>query len=102
MDWGRFNINKTVSSLVSSFSRSLRKIAIGRCDLGVTALDIVESAESVAHLEQITAVGWLGWNGRLSGALESAQRVTRLHSQQTGPPKTELRDGQQLCRSNET
>ncbi len=102
MNRARFNINKAVASFVARFSRWLGEVTVRGRDLAATTLDIVETAESVAHLEQILAIGRLGWDGRLSGALEPAQRVARLHTSQTRPPETEPRDGQQLGRSYKT
>ena len=102
MDGGRFYINKAVSSLVARLSRCFGKIAISRRNLAATALDIVESAQCVPNFEQIATIGRLGWDGGLSGALEPTQSVACLHTRQTRPPEIELRDGQQLGRSNET
>jgi len=70
--------------------------------LTATALDIVEPAESVTHSEQILTIGRLGRNGRLSSALEAAQRVARLHAGQTRPTEAEPRYRQQFSRSNYT
>ena len=102
MNRGSFNINKAISSLVAWVSRCFRKITICGRNLAATALDVVETAQSMAHLEQITTVGRLGCDGRLPGALERTQRVARPHTSQTRPPETEPRDGQQLGRSYKT
>ena len=91
MNGASFNINKAVSSLVAGVSGWFRKITVGWRDLSATSLDVVETAESVAYFEQILTIGWFGWDGCLSGALEAAQRVTRLHSCQTRPSKIEPR-----------
>jgi len=61
--------------------------------LSATVLDIIEPAESVTDLEQITAVGRFGWDDRLSGALKAAQSIARPRTRHTRPPETELRDG---------
>ena len=89
MNGTRFNINKAVSSFVARLSRRLGKVAVSGRNLGATALDVVEPTESMAHFKQILAIGRLGRDGRLSGALEAAQRVARLHASQTRPPETE-------------
>jgi len=81
MNGASFNINKSVSSLVARLSRRFGEITISGCDLGATALDIIETAKSVTYLEQIKTVRWLGRDGCLSAALEATQRVARLHSQ---------------------
>ncbi len=94
MDRNWFNINKTVSGLVARLSGGLGKVAIRRRNLGATALDIVEPTQSVTHFEQITAIGWFGWNGRLSGTLKPAQSEARLHPRHTRPPETKPRNGQ--------
>jgi len=60
MNWARFNIDKAVSSFVAHFSGGLQKIAIGKYDLGATALDIIETTQSVTHLKQKATVGRLG------------------------------------------
>jgi len=91
MNRTRFNINKSVSSLVARLSRWFRKIAVGWRYVAATALDVIETAESVAYFEQILTVGRFGWDGRLSGALEATQSVARLHASQTRPPETEPR-----------
>jgi len=92
MNGARFNINDTVSSLVAGVSRWFRKVAICGGYLGAAALDVIESTESVTHFEQILTIGRFGWDGCLSGALEAAQSVARLHAGQTRPPETEPRN----------
>ena len=60
MNGARFNINESVSSLVASLSRRLTEITVGRRYMTATALNIIKSAESVAHFEQILTIGRLG------------------------------------------
>ena len=60
MNGARFNINKAVSSFVAWVSRFFRKIAVRGSNLIAPTLDIVESAQTVTHYEQILTIRRLG------------------------------------------
>jgi len=92
MNSASFNVKRADSSFVSRFSRRLAEIAVSRRYLIIPTVDIVEAAQIVTHLEQITTIRRLGWDGRLSGALEPAQSVARLHTSQTRSTETEPRN----------
>jgi len=89
MNWVSLNLDKTVSGFVAGFSRGLCEITVSRRNSVATVFDMIETAQRVSRFEQILTTGRLGWNGRLSGALEPAQSVARLPASQTRPTETE-------------